>query len=153
MFHAATTDLQHILVTYGYWAVFVFVAIESIGIPFPGETMLLVAAIDAGATHQLSIVLVIPVPVPQAWGQGCLLWALRRGVTCLGCLPGRREPDAMEPLFAVQRTWGNGLGHTLRAWGVLPRRGNPPLDGACRHCHHRAGGTDHHRVSHHCMAQ
>jgi membrane protein DedA with SNARE-associated domain len=59
MFHAATTDLQHFLVTYGYWAVFVFVAIESIGIPFPGETMLLVAAIDAGTTHQLSIVLVI----------------------------------------------------------------------------------------------
>ena len=59
MFHAATTDLQHFLVTYGYWAVFVFVAIESLGIPFPGETMLLVAAIDAGTTHQLSIVLVI----------------------------------------------------------------------------------------------
>jgi membrane protein DedA with SNARE-associated domain len=59
MFQAATTDLQHFLVTYGYWAVFVFVAIESIGIPFPGETMLLVAAIDAGSTHQLSIVLVI----------------------------------------------------------------------------------------------
>ena len=59
MFHAATTDLQHFLVTYGYWAVFVFVAIESTGIPFPGETMLLVAAIDAGTTHQLSIVLVI----------------------------------------------------------------------------------------------
>ncbi len=59
MFHAATTDLQHFLVTYGYLAVFVFVAIESIGIPFPGETMLLVAAIDAGTTHQLSIVLVI----------------------------------------------------------------------------------------------
>ena len=59
MFHAATTDLQHFLMTYGYWAVFFFVAIESIGIPFPGETMLLVAAIDAGTTHQLSIVLVI----------------------------------------------------------------------------------------------
>jgi membrane protein DedA with SNARE-associated domain len=59
MFHAATTDLQHFLMTYGYWAVFVFVALESIGIPFPGETMLLVAAIDAGTTHQLSIVLVI----------------------------------------------------------------------------------------------
>ena len=59
MFHAATTDLQHFLMTYGYLAVFVFVAIESIGIPFPGETMLLVAAIDAGTTHQLSIVLVI----------------------------------------------------------------------------------------------
>ena len=59
MLHVATTDLQHFLATYGYWAVFFFVAIESIGIPFPGETMLLVAAIDAGKTHQLSIVLVI----------------------------------------------------------------------------------------------
>ena len=59
MFHVAVTDLQHFLATYGYWAVFFFVAIESIGIPFPGETMLLVAAIDAGKTHQLSIVLII----------------------------------------------------------------------------------------------
>ena len=48
MFHVAVNDLQNFLATYGYWAVFFFVAIESIGIPFPGETMLLVAAIDAG---------------------------------------------------------------------------------------------------------
>src|SRR6516225_10089948 len=59
MIHVAITDLQQFLANYGYLAVFVFVAIESIGIPFPGETMLLVAAIDAGKTHQLSIVLVI----------------------------------------------------------------------------------------------
>ncbi len=59
MIHIAANALQQFLATYGYFAVFVFVAIESIGIPFPGETMLLVAAIDAGKTHQLSIVLVI----------------------------------------------------------------------------------------------
>jgi membrane protein DedA with SNARE-associated domain len=59
MFHVAVNDLQNFLATYGYWAVFFFVAIESIGIPFPGETMLLVAAIDAGQTHQLSIALII----------------------------------------------------------------------------------------------
>src|SRR6266487_166062 len=59
MFDMATTELQNFLATYGYWAVFIFVGIESIGIPFPGETMLLVAAIDAGKTHQLSIALVI----------------------------------------------------------------------------------------------
>lgn len=59
MFHVATTTLQHYLATYGYLAVFIFVAIESTGIPFPGETLLLIAAIDAGRTHQLSIVLVI----------------------------------------------------------------------------------------------
>src|SRR5258708_19984677 len=43
------------LVTYGYGAVLLFVAIESTGIPFPGETMLLIAAIATGTTHQLAI--------------------------------------------------------------------------------------------------
>src|SRR5260370_3029038 len=43
------------LATYGYGAVLLFVAIESTGIPFPGETMLLIAAIAAGTTHQLAI--------------------------------------------------------------------------------------------------
>ncbi len=52
-------DLQHLLVTYGYLAVFIFIAIESTGIPFPGETMLLVAAIYTGTTHYLSIPWVI----------------------------------------------------------------------------------------------
>lgn len=52
-------DVSYFFATYGYGAVLLFVMIESIGIPFPGETMLLVAAIDASTTHQLSIGLVI----------------------------------------------------------------------------------------------
>jgi len=52
-------DLQHLLITYGYLAVFIFIAIESTGIPFPGETMLLAASIYAGTTHHLSLPLVI----------------------------------------------------------------------------------------------
>ncbi len=59
MISMTTHNLLHLLVTYGYWAVLVFIAIESTGIPFPGETMLLVAAIYAGTTHHLSILLVI----------------------------------------------------------------------------------------------
>src|SRR5258708_18013697 len=59
MIHLATSELLRFLATYGYWAVLLFVAIESTGIPFPGETMLLVAAIFAGTTHRLSIPLVI----------------------------------------------------------------------------------------------
>ncbi len=55
----ATHDLTHLLTLYGYWAVFVFVLIESAGIPLPGETMLLAAGVYAGATHHLSIGLVI----------------------------------------------------------------------------------------------
>lgn len=52
-------DPTRLLVAYGYWAVLLFVAIESMGVPFPGETMLLVAAIYAGTTHHLSLPLVI----------------------------------------------------------------------------------------------
>ncbi|MEO8970332.1 MAG: DedA family protein [Ktedonobacteraceae bacterium] len=55
----AGSELTQLLHVYGYWAVLVFVSIESIGIPFPGETMLLVAAIYAGTTHQLFIPFVI----------------------------------------------------------------------------------------------
>src|SRR5581483_3944280 len=51
--------LGHLLATYGYWTVFGLVAIESMGIPVPGETILLVAAIYAGTTHHLSLPLVI----------------------------------------------------------------------------------------------
>ena len=59
MISVTAQNLLHLLATYGYWAVFVFIAIESMGIPFPGETMLLVAAIYAGTTHQLFLPLVI----------------------------------------------------------------------------------------------
>lgn len=44
---------------FGYLAVLVIVGLESIGIPLPGETTLISAALYAGATHRLQIVLVI----------------------------------------------------------------------------------------------
>ena len=59
MFYFASSELTHLLTTYGYIAVLVFVSVESIGIPFPGETMLLVAAIYSGTSHHLSILLII----------------------------------------------------------------------------------------------
>jgi membrane protein DedA with SNARE-associated domain len=52
-------NLLDLLATYGYLAVFLFIAIESTGIPLPGETMLITAALYAGSTHRLQIVLVI----------------------------------------------------------------------------------------------
>lgn len=55
----AGLDLVGLLAAYGYLAVFLFTAIESMGIPFPGETMLITAAIYAGNTNRLNIILVI----------------------------------------------------------------------------------------------
>src|SRR5579872_5320327 len=51
LFSLSTHTLQNLLDTWGYLAVFLFVAIESSGIPFPGETMLITAAAYAGAGH------------------------------------------------------------------------------------------------------
>lgn len=59
MVHLAAQDIDQLLARYGYWAVLVFVMIESIGIPIPGETMLIAAGIYAGATHNLQIGLTI----------------------------------------------------------------------------------------------
>ncbi len=80
MFQNSTAGLAALLTTYGYWAVFACIAIESTGIPFPGETMLLVAAIYAGTTHQLSIVLVIAAAASGAiLGDNLGFWVGREG--------------------------------------------------------------------------
>ena len=53
------TTLQNALDNFGYAAVALFIMIESSGIPFPGETMLLLASFYAAVSHQLQIPLVI----------------------------------------------------------------------------------------------
>jgi membrane protein DedA with SNARE-associated domain len=57
--HFSGHELTQLISQYGYWVVMLFVGVESIGIPVPGETMLLAAAIYAGTTHNLDISLVI----------------------------------------------------------------------------------------------
>jgi len=47
--------LDHLLESWGYPAVFLFVSAESVGVPVPGETMLILASLYAGSTHKLSI--------------------------------------------------------------------------------------------------
>jgi len=58
LFHFSTSTLTGLLDRYGYPLVTLFVAVESSGIPFPGETMLVTAAVYAGTDH-LSIAGVI----------------------------------------------------------------------------------------------
>jgi membrane protein DedA with SNARE-associated domain len=52
-------DPAHLIAAYGYWAVLVLVGLESMGIPLPGETALIAAAVYAGTTHELDIAGVI----------------------------------------------------------------------------------------------
>jgi len=62
----STHTLDRLLSEYGYAVVFVFVMIESLGIPIPGETVLITAALYAGATHHLEIVLIWAVAAAAA---------------------------------------------------------------------------------------
>src|SRR2546428_2744700 len=66
MLNFLARNLDALLATYGYLAVFVFVGVESIGVPVPGETMLVTAAIYAGTTGRLSIFWVIVVSAAGA---------------------------------------------------------------------------------------
>jgi membrane protein DedA with SNARE-associated domain len=47
-------SIGSLITSYGYLAVFVLVGAESLGIPLPGETALITAAIYAGHTHRLN---------------------------------------------------------------------------------------------------
>jgi membrane protein DedA with SNARE-associated domain len=46
--------VNHLVSTYGYAIVALFVAVESLGIPLPGETAVIAAGAYAGSTHRLS---------------------------------------------------------------------------------------------------
>lgn len=58
--------LDQLLQSWGYPAVFLFVAAESLGIPIPGETMLILAALYAGSTHNLSIYVIFVIAAGAA---------------------------------------------------------------------------------------
>lgn len=73
------TYVQPLIATHGYWAVFVIVMLESAGVPLPGETALLLAAIFAGATGQLDIAWVIACAAAGAIiGDNIGFWVGRR---------------------------------------------------------------------------
>ncbi|MCC0002436.1 MAG: DedA family protein [Methylobacteriaceae bacterium] len=58
--------IQPIVAQFGLYAVFLIVMLESAGVPLPGETALVLAAIFAGITGQLDIVHVIVVAAAGA---------------------------------------------------------------------------------------
>jgi membrane protein DedA with SNARE-associated domain len=59
-------NISHLVDTYGYWAVFFLVGAESLGVPLPGETALIVAGTYAGHTHRLSPWLIFAVAAAAA---------------------------------------------------------------------------------------
>jgi membrane protein DedA with SNARE-associated domain len=74
--------IAHLVSAHGYSAVASIVGVEGMGIPVPGETTLIAAAIYAGTSHQLRIALVIAAAAAGAMlGDNVGYWIGRR----VGC--------------------------------------------------------------------
>lgn len=76
--------MKELIHQYGAWIVFALVFLESVGLPLPGETVLVSAAIYAGTAHDLSVTFVIigaalgaPSEVPSGFGSAI--------ITDIGC--------------------------------------------------------------------
>lgn len=62
----STAWMQDLIHTYGLWVLFAAVMLESMGIPMPGETAVVTAAIYAGSTHHFSVTSVVLVAAVAA---------------------------------------------------------------------------------------
>jgi membrane protein DedA with SNARE-associated domain len=65
-FIVSTHTIDAWLESYGYLVVFLLVMIESTGVPVPGETALVGAALYAGSTHKLEIWWIVAVAIAGA---------------------------------------------------------------------------------------
>lgn len=75
MSHAAVFELLH---RYGYGLVFGLIGLEATGLPLPGETVMVAAALYAAATHRMSIGWIFAAAVAGAVGGGGVGFAIGR---------------------------------------------------------------------------
>ena len=61
-----SSSLFHLIQIHGPWIISVVVALESAGMPLPGETILIAAALLAAATDQIDIAVVVAAAVAGA---------------------------------------------------------------------------------------
>jgi membrane protein DedA with SNARE-associated domain len=78
MTHHIFELLRGALVHYGYWAVAMILLVENVGVPFPGETVLLLASFLSYTEHELQLPWIIAVGVVAATVGGEIGFAVGR---------------------------------------------------------------------------
>jgi membrane protein DedA with SNARE-associated domain len=66
MNHSIFEMLRHAVVHYGYFAVAATLLLENVGLPLPGETILLIASFLAYSEHELQLAWIIVVATAVA---------------------------------------------------------------------------------------
>ncbi|MFZ1537721.1 MAG: DedA family protein [Chromatiaceae bacterium] len=105
---AKIASVQPLLDRYGLWALFVSCLVEGIGIPLPGETLLIACALMAGAGHlDLASVLIVAWVATQLGDiLGFLIgrWGLKRLLR-----PRADQLERLRRAEALFACWGVGL--------------------------------------------
>jgi len=124
----STGTLTSLLDHWGYPMVTLFVGIESSGIPFPGETMLVGAAVYAGTGHLSIVGVIVAAAIGAIMGDNIGYWAGRSGGRTLILRYGhyvRIKPehlDAAEGFFDRHGDKTVFFGRhiaVLRAWAAI----------------------------------
>lgn len=97
MIHAIFDLLRTAVLHYGYWAVGAFLLVENVGIPVPGETILLLASFLAYSEHQLQLFWIIVVGIIVTATGGSLGFAV-------GWHGGRALLDRYLRTFRIDQT-------------------------------------------------
>jgi membrane protein DedA with SNARE-associated domain len=92
---AYTGPVTHLLVTYGLVLLFALVAMESAGIPLPGETALVAAAVLASQGHYSIVWVIVIASAGAIVGDNIGYW--------IGRLGGRRLLERWEPIARYSR--------------------------------------------------
>src|ERR1700733_2114136 len=105
--------ITHLVQSYGYYAVFTLIALESMGIPLPGETALVTAALYAGTTHHLNVVALAAVATCAAViGDNAGYWIGRTGGLRLAERYGTLRPagprETQGRTLSVRPAWREG---------------------------------------------
>ncbi|HWG72696.1 MAG TPA: DedA family protein [Acidimicrobiales bacterium] len=89
--------MDQLVAGYGYFALAAVVGLESLGLPVPGETALVAAAIYGGVTHRLSLAAIVAVAFAAAviGDQVGFQIGRRGGSRVLGAIAGRSRRAAV----------------------------------------------------------
>jgi membrane protein DedA with SNARE-associated domain len=121
--------LDHLFDQYGYGVIFAGVLLESIGLPLPGESLMIAAALYAAGTGHLNIFVLVPVAAAGAIsgdqiGYGVGRWVGDRLLTRLGRRVGLSDDRLQLGRFLFRRygAWVVFLGRfvaILRTFAAL----------------------------------
>lgn len=112
--HAIFDLLRATVVHYGYWAVAAFLLVENVGVPVPGETVLLLASFLAYSEHELQLPWIIVVATLVTAVGGSLGFAI-------GWHGGRPLLDRYLMTFRIQRS------AVMRGENLFVRYGAPTI--------------------------